>query len=170
MVKRMFGLYLVVELAAVIALAYAIGVGWTLLVLVATFALGLATAGSQLSRQVHRLRSGMSSSQEGVGDGVLIALGVVLTVVPGLVTSVLGLVLLLPPTRALARPLVTPLVTALATRGLGRVPVIVTTAGVRPGTFRGRPEYIDGEVIDGEVIDVSDVPPSPLPHLPARPE
>ena len=58
MAKRLFLGYVLVELAVVIALAYTIGLGWTVLLLLATFALGLALAGSQLTRQVQRLRRG----------------------------------------------------------------------------------------------------------------
>jgi len=155
MAKRLFGLYVLVELAVVIALAYTIGFGWTVLLLLGTFALGLALAGSQLTRQVQRLRSGLSSPQGAATDGVLIALGTVLAVVPGLVTSALGLLLLLPPTRTLARPAVA----ALAARGLGRIPLLVTTNGVyRPA----QGDYIDGEVID-VTDDVIDAEPPRLP-------
>lgn len=161
MAKRLFGIYVLVELAVVIALAYAIGLGWTILLLVATFALGLALAGSQLTRQVQRLRSGLASPQGAATDGVLIALGTLLTVVPGLVTSVLGVLLLLPPTRVLARPAVA----ALAARGLGRIPLLVTSNGeFRPA----RGEYIDGEVLD-VTDDVIDVEPPSLPRTPPGP-
>lgn len=141
MAKRLFGLYVLVELAAVIALAYTIGFGWTVLLLLGTVAVGLVVAGSQLTRQVSRLRSGLATPQAAATDGVLIALGSVLTIVPGFVTSVLGLLLLLPPTRAVARPAVA----ALAARGLGRMPLLVTSTGAyRPV----RRDYIDGEVLD----------------------
>jgi UPF0716 protein FxsA len=164
---RLFLVYVLVELAVVVGLVSTIGVGWTLLLVIGTFALGLALAGSQVKRQVQRLRSNLASPQGAVSDGALVALGTVLTVVPGLVTSALGLLLLLPPTRAAARPAVT----ALAARGLGRVPLIVTSAGSgahrwagapRPGHLR-RPDGRD--YIDGEVIDVTDVEP---PRLPKR--
>lgn len=159
MAMRLFLIYVLVELAVVVGLASTIGFGWTFLLVVGTFALGLALAGSQLRRQVQRLQSGLSSPHGAVSDGALVALGTVLTVVPGLVTSVLGLLLLLPPTRALARPAVA----GLAARGLSRVPLIVTTAG--PGPVRpDRGVYIDGQVIDGEVIDVTDVEPPRLPR------
>lgn len=152
MAKRLFGLYVLVELAAVVALAYTIGFGWTVLLLLGTFAVGLAVAGSQATRQVQRLRSGLATPQDGVSDGVLIALGSVLTIVPGFVTSLLGLLLLLPPTRVVARPAVM----ALAARGLGRVPLLVTpTGGYRPV----RRDYIDGEVLDvTEDVIVVDAP------------
>ena len=146
MAKRLFGLYVLVELAAVIALVYAIGFGWTVLLLLGTFALGIALAGSQMTRQLTRLRSGLNQPQGAVTDGVLIALGTVLVLLPGLVSSVLGLLLLIPPTRTIARPAVA----ALAARGLARMPLIATTAaGV------GRPPR--GDYVDGEVIDVTDV-------------
>ena len=97
MAMRLFLVYVLVELAVVVALVSTIGFGWTLLLLVGTFALGLALAGSQVKRQIQRLQSGLASPQGAVTDGVLVALGTVLTVVPGLVTSALGLLLLLPP-------------------------------------------------------------------------
>jgi UPF0716 protein FxsA len=152
---RLFLVYVLVELAVVVALVSAIGFGWTLLLVVGTFAVGLALAGSQVKRQIQRLRTGMASPQGAVSDGALVALGTVLTVVPGLVTSALGLLLLLPPTRAAARPAVT----ALAARRLGRMPLIVTTAGSAYRPTRG-------DYIDGEVIDVTDVEPPSLPKHP----
>lgn len=140
---RLFLVYVLVELAVVVWLAATIGFGWTVLLLIGTFAVGLALAGSQLRRQIRRLQTGLVSPQGAVTDGALVAIGVVMTVIPGLVSSVLGLLLLAPPTRALARPAVT----ALAARGLARMPLIVATAG--PAGFRpARGDYIDGEVVD----------------------
>lgn len=147
MAMRLFLLYAVLEIAVLVSLVSAIGLGWTLLVLLAAFVLGLALAGSQLSRQVRRLRGGLTATtaQGAVTDSALVALGTVLVVIPGLASSVLGALLLLPPTRAAARPVVT----ALAARGLGRrVPLVVVGA---PAAARRR-DYIDGEVVD--VVDV----------------
>ncbi|MDT5179523.1 MAG: protein FxsA [Mycobacterium sp.] len=157
MAMRLFLVYVLVELAVVVALVSTIGFGWTFLLVVGTFALGLALAGSQVKRQFHRLQTGLSSPQGAVPDGALVALGTVLTVVPGLVTSALGLLLLLPPTRAAARPAVT----ALAARGLGRMPLIVTGTGGAPSRRSAAGDYIDGEV-----IDVTDVEPPRLPRHP----
>lgn len=158
MAMRLFLVYVLVELAVVVALVSTIGFGWTFLLVVGTFALGLVLAGSQVKRQLQRLRTGLATPQGAVSDGALVALGGVLTVVPGLVTSVLGLLLLLPPTRAAARPLVA----AVAARSLGRMPVIVTTTGGAP--FRATPST---EYVDGEVVDVTDVE---QPRLPKRPD
>ncbi|WP_326546411.1 FxsA family protein [Mycolicibacterium sp. ND9-15] len=143
---RLFLLYVVIEVAVVVALASTIGVGWTLLLLLATFVLGLALAGSQVRRHFRQLRSGLTPANlhGAAADSALVALGTVLVVIPGLASSVTGALLLLPPTRVAVRPLLT----ALAAR---RMPLL--TAGVagwrvaRPGA-----DYIDGEVV--EVIDV----------------
>jgi UPF0716 protein FxsA len=131
MVSRWFLVYAVVELAAVVALVWWIGLGWTILLLLAALTIGIALAGSQVKRQVRRLRDGFDTPQGALTDGALIALGTVLVVIPGIVTTVFGLLLLLPPTRAVARPVAA----ALAAKRIVAPPR----------------DYIDGEVID--VVD-----------------
>ncbi len=158
MAMRLFLVYAVVELAVLVVLASTIGFGWTILLLAVSFLVGLALAGSQVRRHLRRLRSGLTvdTAQGAVTDSVLVALGTVLVVIPGLASSVLGALLLLPPTRAAARPVVT----AMAAR---RAPLIVgvsTAAGY--ATRRTQPDYIDGEVID--VVD--DVDRVERPRLP----
>jgi len=170
MVSRLFLLYVVVELLVVVGLASTIGLGWTLLAVLVAFAAGLAVAGSQLKLQLTRLRAGVGVDQSRfASDSALIALGSLLVVVPGLVTSAAGLLLLLPPSRAAARPVLT----ALAARGIGRrFPLItVATAGADRHGRRAQPDYIDGEVVDiTDVADVRDVPVVKPPALPLRPE
>ena len=145
MAMRLFLLYVVIELAVIVALASTIGFGWSVLLLLGTFLVGIALAGSQVKRHIRRLRSGLTAAtvQGAAADSVLVALGTVLVVVPGLASSAVGALLLLPPTRAAARPLVT----ALAGR---RMPLI-TVAGAADYTAP-RGDYIDGEVVD--VVDV----------------
>jgi UPF0716 protein FxsA len=161
MVSRLFLVYVIAELAVVVALASTIGLGWTLLLLLVAFAAGLALAGSQLKLQLTRLRSGLSADQPRLAaDTPAVAVGTLLMVVPGLVTSAAGLLLLLPPTRAAARPVLA----AMAARGIGRRFPLITVATVGADRFdhRARPDYIDGEV-----INVTEVDP---PALPLRPE
>lgn len=179
MVSRLFVGYVVIELVVVVALASSIGLGWTLLSLLAAFVVGVALAGSQVKRQLARSRFGLTTPErrarllfgppngphrrqagEAVTDGTLVALGTMLVIVPGLVTSAAGVLLLLPPTRAAARPVLA----AMAARRIGLPLITVATIGDRHGAGR-RPEddVIDGEVIDGEVIDVTDVEPPALP-------
>jgi UPF0716 protein FxsA len=150
-------MYAVVELAVVVALASTIGFGWTVLLLLGTFLLGLALAGSQVKRHVRRLVGGFDRPQGAVADSVLVALGTVLVVVPGLVTTALGALLLVPATRVAARPLIT----LLAAR---RAPLI-TVASAGASRYPGRGDYIDGEVIvprEREVPPVTDVEPPAL--------
>jgi UPF0716 protein FxsA len=146
MVMRLFLIYAVVEMAVIVALTATIGFGWTVVALLGAFALGVALAGSQLRRQVARLQRGMRDPQAQVTDSALIALGTVLVFIPGLVTTMVGLLMLTPPTRAAVRPLAG----VLAARGLSRR---MAFAGA------GRTGYIDGEVID--------VQEDPVPNLPA---
>lgn len=145
MAKRLFGIYALVELAVMIALVATVGFGWTVLLLLATFVAGLALAGSQLRRQLRQLQSGLAVGTA-MTDGLMVALGTVLVVIPGLASSVLGALLLLPPSRAVARPV-------LAAMAARRVPLI-TAAAWPPGSAAGHVGH--GDYIDGEVIDVTD--------------
>src|SRR6202012_4108383 len=140
MVSRLFLVYVLVELAVVVALASTIGLGWTLLLLLAAFAAGLALAGSQLKHQLTRLRSGLSADQPRLAaDGMAVAVGTLLVVVPGWVPSAAGLLLLLPPTRAVARPVRG----AKAVRGIGRRFPLITVATV--GADRVGPRLRPGD-------------------------
>lgn len=158
MVVRLFLLYVVVELAVVAALISAIGFGWTLLVLLATFLVGVALAGSQARNQFARLRSGAATRRGTVTDGALVALGTCLVIVPGLVTSAAGLLLLLPFTRAAARPVVT----AMAVHVVGRRSPLITITTLGAHRYATRRTSGPGDYIDGEVIDVTDVEPPGL--------
>ncbi len=155
MAMRLFLIYAVVELAVVVALASTIGFGWTVLVLLGISVLGFVLAGSQVKRHIRRLRSGLATPQGAVTDSALVALGTVLVFIPGLVTTAAGLLLLLPPTRAVARPM-------LAALGARRVPLITVATSAR-----SRPAAGHGDYIDGEIIDVVDVEP---PRLPPHPD
>jgi UPF0716 protein FxsA len=149
MAMRLFLIYVVVELAAIVALTSTIGFGWTILALLATWLVGVSLAGSQLKRHLRRLRSGLTAAgvQGAAADSLLVALGTVLVVIPGLASSVVGSLLLLPPTRVVGRPLVT----ALAAR---RVPLVVAAGAGATATGWGYDASGRGDYIDGEVIDV----------------
>jgi UPF0716 protein FxsA len=105
----------VAELFVAIQVADAIGVLATIVLLIAGWPLGtwaLRTRGRAAWRRLAAALSEGSSARRGGGppareviDGALVLVGGVLLMVPGFITDVLGLLLLLPPTRALARPL-----------------------------------------------------------------
>jgi UPF0716 protein FxsA len=166
MVSRLLLVYAVVELAVIFTLVSTIGWGWTLLALLATFVLGWGLlapmAGSQLIRQLGQMRSGLKEPQSAMSDGALVTVATVLVLVPGLVTTALGLLLLVPPIRAVAGPGLT----AIALRGLQRrVPLVTYTTYTTTSTADDRRGYSgDGrDYIDGEVIDVKDFEPPTLP-------
>lgn len=168
MVSRLLLIYAVVELAVIFALVSTIGWGWTLLVLLATFLLGWGIvapmAGSHLIRRIRRLRSGVTEPRNAAGDGALVSVAALLVLIPGLVSTALGLLLLIPPVRSAAAPRLG----AMAVRTLQRrMPGISYTTAFRadpyPASNSAGSYPADsgghGDYIDGEVIDVKDVEP-----------
>lgn len=176
MVRRLLLIYAVVELSVFLGLAAVIGFGWALLVLVATSVLGLVLwapmGGYQLGRKLLQLRSGVAEPGNALSDSALVTAATGLVLIPGLASTVLGLLLLVPPVRAAARPALT----KVAMRGfLRRVPLTGEEAAGLAMEFgdavylRKPPsnrDFIDGEVISVE--DVYDVEPATLPF--ARPQ
>src|ERR1700731_4301301 len=163
MMSRLLLIYAFVELAAVVALVSAVGWGWTLLALLATLVLGWGLlapmAGSQLIRQIGQLRSGLIEPRGAVSDGALVTLAIALVLVPGVVTTALGLLLLIPPIRKVAGPGLT----AIGMRGLRRRAPLITDATFLITDTHDRYAGDGRNYIDGEVIDVRDFTPRPLP-------
>lgn len=157
MVRGLLLVYAVVELAAVLALSAAVGWAWALITLLAVFVLGVVVAtplaGLQLGAQVVQLRAGLKEPRSALSDGAMVTLATVLVLVPGLVTTLLGLLLLTPPIRTLTRPALA----AIVLRGIQRrIPLVTDLRSARESR-----DY--GDYIDGEVIDVTDVEPPVLP-------
>ena len=94
------------ELWAILSVGDAIGVLPTILILLADSILGsllLRWQGRGAWRRfVDALRTARMPSRE-LADGLLIVVGAALLLTPGFLTDVAGLLLLIPPTRALAR-------------------------------------------------------------------
>ncbi|QCQ91112.1 FxsA family protein [Rhodococcus sp. SGAir0479] len=146
MFALLFVLYVVVEVGALIWVGSMVGVLWTVLLLIAGSAIGLVLVKSQWRAVMdgfRRATRGEASPAGAVADGAMVAAGSVLMFVPGLVTSVLGLLMLLPPTRWALRPLVVLLAGKRAAVTLTGVEFATRAAGARRG----------GAVIDGEVVD-----------------
>lgn len=102
MPQFLFG-YLLIELLSFIALGWAIGFGWALLVVVGLFILGIAAAMWQMRSLATRVAQRTDRPGALTGDAALSCVGAVLVALPGIVSSILGLLLLLPPTRTLIR-------------------------------------------------------------------
>ena len=96
----------IAEIYVILKVGDAIGVGWTVALLVADSILGSLLLRSQ-GRAVWRrfndtIRAGRIPHSE-VIDGVLVIFGGAFLITPGFITDVLGLILLVPPTRRLVR-------------------------------------------------------------------
>ena len=98
----------IAELYVIIQVGEAIGVWWTLALLIADSVLGamlLRTQGRAAWRRFNTtLAAGRPPAKE-VMDGGLVIFGGAFLITPGFITDILGVLLLLPPTRALFRRL-----------------------------------------------------------------
>ncbi|MGN0062971.1 MAG: FxsA family protein [Nocardioides sp.] len=137
-------LLLVVPLLEIFVIAQvgsAIGVWWTLALLVVSGALGVWLVAREGRRAWRSLRTavqqGLTPARE-LADGALVLIGGALLVFPGFVTDVLGLVLVLPFTRPLAR--------GLLTAAIGRRFAVIPDVR-RPGPSGS------GPVVRGDVVD-----------------
>jgi UPF0716 protein FxsA len=152
-------LYLVVEIVALVALGSVVGLGWTLVVLLAGSVLGLLLARREGARAARALAEALTARRVPhveVTDGLLVTVAGVLLFVPGLVTDLAGLLLLLPPVRAIARRR---LVAAAERRAPGlRTARIRDGATIVDGDVAARPADVriltpgSGTVVDGEVV------------------
>jgi UPF0716 protein FxsA len=147
----LFVLVPIVELAIIIQVGQAVGVWWTIAILVADSVLGSLLMRSQGRATWRRfneaLQTGRVPAAE-VLDGGLVIFGGACLLTPGFLTDIFGLLLLLPPTRAMLRRL---LVRRFALQMMG---------GVARGAFRGRSREPTGA---DDVVDASarEVPPEP---------
>ncbi|HWT90621.1 MAG TPA: FxsA family protein [Solirubrobacterales bacterium] len=128
----------ILELYVIIQVGQLIGVVPTLLLLLADALLGswlLKHKGRGAWRRFNQALAERRFPGKEVADGVLIVIGGTLLLTPGFLTDVFGLLLLLPPTRALARRV-------LKRFTIGRF-AVVGMGGGAPGPF-GRPSPADG--------------------------
>ncbi|HHY69170.1 MAG TPA: FxsA family protein [Bacillota bacterium] len=92
----------VAELAIMIEVGRRIGTWWTLLIVIFTAILGgvlLALFGKGLIEEIKAELGKGRLPKIQIIDGVLIFAGAVLLIIPGFLTDVLGILLLIPPTR-----------------------------------------------------------------------
>jgi UPF0716 protein FxsA len=131
----------IAELFVIIQVGQAIGVWWTIGILIADSILGSVLMRSQgriaWRRFNEAIRAGRVPARE-VVDGALVIFGGALLLTPGFLTDILGLVLLLPPTRAIVRAI-------LLRRFTHR---LVASATRPPPPRRRRPEDVEGTAVD----------------------
>jgi UPF0716 protein FxsA len=136
----------IAELAVIIQVGQTIGVWWTIAILVADSVLGSLLMRSQ-GRAVWRrfngaLQAGRAPARE-VADGVLVIFGGALLLTPGFITDILGLLLLLPPTRAVIRRL-------FLRQAMRRMTVTMAAGPRMPRNGQRRDADVDGTAVDVE--------------------
>ena len=138
----------IAELAVLIQIGELIGVWWTIALLMADAVLGAMLARSQGRATWRRFNEALSAGRapaREVMDGALVIFGGALLLTPGFLSDILGVFLLLPPTRAFVRAV-------LVRRFLGRMTASMATP--RPGGPLGpRPRQaydVEGSAIDSE--------------------
>lgn len=157
---KLFGFltYLVVEIAAFAGLVKWLGFGWAVLALIAATAIGvlmLRRTAAGVLRDLSEAMDGQRSAGPALMDTAILAASVFLLAVPGVVSTVLGLLLLVKPVRAVVRPVA-------AYVGAKRISKFVEESGlvtVLAGQPRGFGTVVDGDVTDGGVVvgDATDV-------------
>ncbi|MCU1593895.1 MAG: phage exclusion suppressor FxsA [Frankiales bacterium] len=133
----------VVEIYVLIQVGQAIGAGPTVLLLILDALLGTWLFKREGRKAWTALTEAIAAHRvpgKEVADGALVVVGGAFLITPGFVSDVVGVLCLLPPTRALLRGVLTKVVTARLLGGLPKAP-------------RGRPRPTVHEVIDGEVLD-----------------
>jgi UPF0716 protein FxsA len=136
----------IAELAVIIQVGQAIGVWWTIGILVADSVLGSLLMRSQ-GRAVWRrfnaaLQSGRAPARE-VADGVLVIFGGALLLTPGFLTDIFGLLLLLPPTRAVIRRV-------FLRQAMRRIAVTMAAGAARPRSGASRDDDLEGTASEAD--------------------
>ena len=94
------------ELYLILKVGDTIGIGWTVALLVADSLLGswlLRSQGRAVWRRFNEILAQGRVPHREVVDGVLVIFGGAFLITPGFLTDIVGLFLLLPPTRAIVR-------------------------------------------------------------------
>jgi len=143
-----------IELYVLIQVGQVIGALWTVALLLLVSALGSWLLRREGTRAWNQFRTALSSGRvptSEVVDGALVVFGGALLLTPGFVSDITGLLLIIPPTRAVANRLVRSRVRGLASLSLFGVPAPRTGPGRAP---RSRGRGRDDGVVDVEVVDV----------------
>lgn len=144
--------YVVIELLAFMLLGQWLGFGWTILLYLAMFILGILIAMWQMRALTARVLRDRRSPGKLTGDAALSAFGAMLVALPGLVSGVIGIFFMLPPTRSLVRRTMGSAMRAKITQ-LGGESFVVTSRFSQP-EVRDMPGW--GEVIDHRTEEFGD--------------
>jgi UPF0716 protein FxsA len=176
-------LLVIVEITVFVLVAQAIGWGWAVLIGLATMLIGAMLLKREGVRAWRRFRAAVGEGRPPggeVSDGLTGLLGALLLLTPGFLTDAVGLLLLVPPIRALARNQVRRVaerrISPAAAGDLfgprfvrarrDPVPGPPTPAGTGAGAGSASPgspgspadatgpaDVVEGEIVEGEIID-----------------
>ena len=130
----------IIEITLFVQIGGAIGLGWTLLVILATAMLGARAIRRQGIDALARAQAQMATGKPPVGEivhGVLILMAGILLLTPGFMTDALGFLLLFPPTRLFVLELAAGFI----------LPKLFSGFSVRRGSTQNP---ADAKIIDGD--------------------
>lgn len=144
--------YLAIEIGAFVAMAHFFGFGWAVLITLAAVVVGfllLQQQGRKVFAELRRASRNEVDPRGPLTDTALLAAASLLMVIPGVVSTLAGLILLAPPVRRVLRPVV-------AATGARSFAATMDRAGIyASGMYVGRGTVIDGTVVDGDGTVVS---------------
>lgn len=147
----------IAELYLILQVGDAIGAVPTILLLIADSILGsllLRSQGRSVWRQFNEALSSGRMPHRELFDGIAVIFGGAFLITPGFLTDIIGLLLLIPPTRALLR--------RFAAGWLGRrfgLTYVMGVAGVAGRAARGRRDRDGGDTVEGTAREREDPPP-----------
>ncbi|MBK5109780.1 MAG: FxsA family protein [Thermoleophilia bacterium] len=154
----------IAEIYVMVLVSQSIGFFWMLALIFASAVSGMLVLRHRGRAHWQRFRGAVDERRPPTReafDGAMITAGAALLIIPGFISSTLGLLLLFPPTRALVR------IAAFALFA-GRFTVVTTSAGWGAGQYgkyrSGRREFdLEGEAVDvtGRPDDDEDSPQLP---------
>jgi UPF0716 protein FxsA len=150
-----------VEIAVFVAVVHAVGAGWAVLALAVTCVAGLMLLRREGVRGWRRFRAAAEAGRppgHQVSDGLVGLAGALLLAVPGFVTSVLGVLLLVPPLRTVVRRSVERATERRMTSALAGDLFGPRRVRVRRGDPVAEPADVTvpaapGAAIEGEIVD-----------------
>ncbi|WP_347958021.1 FxsA family protein [Gordonia aichiensis] len=149
--------YVVAEIAAFWAMVHFLGFAWAFLITILAAGVGyvvLAKRARSLGTDMRKAMRQEIAPGEPLTDTALFGVAALLTILPGVVSTVVGLLMLTRPARKALRPVVAATAARRATLMSQRMTVIDLGGGPAGGRGFGfgDPGYVDGTV-DGTVVD-----------------
>lgn len=139
--------YIAIEIGAFVAMTHFLGFGWAVLITVGAVAAGLLLLRQQGRKVFAQLRRASRNEVDPRGpltDTALLAGATMLMVIPGVVSTAAGLLLLIPPVRRALHPVVAAAGAKSFAASMDRAGLYASGIYVRGGTV------VDGTVVDSE--------------------